>query len=123
MAKMLADDSDRPVQSEGEESMYVQLRVSPAIPTPCRGWRVCEHRKWEFDFAWPDVKVALEVEGGTKSGKSRHSKGQGFVNDCEKYNAATLAGWKVYRVPTEWVHSGEALKLIERALEESHSWD
>ena len=53
-------------------------------------------RKWRFDFAFPEHKVAVEIEGGT-FGKSRHTTGTGYEKDCEKYNAAVLNGWKVFR--------------------------
>ena len=55
-------------------------------------------RKWRFDYAWPDKMVALEVEGGVWT-MGRHTRGIGFVRDMEKYNAATLLGWRVLRVP------------------------
>ena len=71
-----------------------------------RGYRdfVMEHRfaapsrQWRLDFAWPDRKVAIEIEGGVWS-RGRHVRPKGFIDDCEKYNAATLNGWRVYRVP------------------------
>ena len=76
-----------------------------------------ETRKWRFDFAWPDQKLAVEVEGGAFSG-GRHTRGIGFVKDCEKYNAAVLAGWRVLRfVPRkgdEWIE--EAVDLIAFVL-------
>ena len=53
-------------------------------------------RKWQFDFALPALKVAIEVEGGVFSG-GRHTRGAGYIKDCEKYNAATLMGWSVLR--------------------------
>lgn len=81
---------------------------------------VTEHRfdlsrRWRFDLAWPAHKVAVEIEGGVFS-KGRHLRPQGFLNDLEKYNAATLAGWKLYRITPQMVSSGAALALIERAL-------
>lgn len=62
----------------------------------------CEHRyhptrRWRFDFAWPDVLVAVEVEGGVWV-KGRHVRGVGFEQDCDKYNAAAWAGWAVFRL-------------------------
>ena len=33
----------------------------------------------------------------------RHVRGQGFVADAEKYLEALAAGWRVVRVPSEWV--------------------
>ena len=72
-------------------------------------------RKWRFDFAWPDKMVALEVEGGTWT-DGRHTRGSGFEKDCEKYNAAALLGWRVFRVTSGMIKSGAALKTIEEAL-------
>lgn len=54
-------------------------------------------RRWRFDFALVDFKIALEVEGGTWS-RGRHVNPLGFAADCEKYNAATKQGWKVFRL-------------------------
>lgn len=64
------------------------------LPVP--EYRVCADRRWRFDFAYPDKKIALEYEGGTWS-KGRHTRGAGFAKDCEKYNRATVDGWMVLR--------------------------
>ena len=53
-------------------------------------------RKWRFDFAWPDALCALEVEGGVYV-RGRHTSPAGFMKDIDKYNAATLQGWRVLR--------------------------
>ena len=53
-------------------------------------------RKWRFDFAWPDLKVAIEYEG-VISPKARHTTIAGYTGDCTKYNTAALLGWQVYR--------------------------
>jgi very-short-patch-repair endonuclease len=67
---------------------------------------------WRFDFAWTDIKIAVEIEGGIWSG-GRHTRGKGFEEDCRKYNAATLHGWSVYRFTGSQVKSGEAVKFIK----------
>lgn len=72
-------------------------------------------RKWAFDFAWPQRKVALEVEGGTRTG-GRHVRGDGYAADCEKYNSAVLAGWRLIRATGEQVKSGKALLWLEGLL-------
>ena len=53
-------------------------------------------RKWRFDFAIPEMKIAIEYEG-LMSEKSRHTTITGFTNDSEKYNAAQILGWRVLR--------------------------
>jgi len=70
------------------------------------GWvpefRFHPFRKWRFDYAQPLLKIALEVEGGVWSG-GRHTRGSGFLGDIEKYNAATAAGWSIFRCTTDGV--------------------
>jgi very-short-patch-repair endonuclease len=53
-------------------------------------------RMWRIDFAQPEKKIAIEVEGGAYS-KGRHTRGSGFIKDMEKYNALTVLGWKLLR--------------------------
>lgn len=96
--------------SVGEETFALQCQVIGIKPK--REYPFCEGRKWRFDFALPDLKVAIEIEGGTGWGKSRHSKGSGFEKDCEKYNTAAMLGWKVYRFTTRMVKSGEAMDFL-----------
>ena len=37
-------------------------------------------------------------------------------NDCEKYNAATALGWRVYRFTSDQVKSGMAIKQISEVI-------
>lgn len=53
-------------------------------------------RKWRFDFAIPDNRIAFEIEGGIWT-KGRHTRAKGFTDDCEKYNEAANQGWRVFR--------------------------
>ncbi len=59
-------------------------------------------RRWRFDFAILDRKVAIEFEGGTwiKGGHVRPAK---YAKDCEKYNQAQILGWKVLRYTVDMV--------------------
>lgn len=53
-------------------------------------------RKWRFDFAIPELMVAIEYEGlGFK--KTGHTTSEGFTANTEKYNAGAGLGWKIYR--------------------------
>lgn len=85
------------------------------LPAPVREHRFAAPRRWRFDYAWPERRLALEIEGGTWTG-GRHVRGQGYERDCEKYNAAALAGWTVLRVTTAMVRDGRALALLQEAF-------
>ena len=93
-------DSQKRV-SGGSAALLVQIRALK-LPLPELEWRFDAVRKWRFDLAWPGKRIGMEVDGGVWSG-GRHVRGAGFEKDCEKCNAATLAGWRVYRVTTGMV--------------------
>ena len=56
---------------------------------------------WRFDFAWPEHKLAVEIDGAP--GFGRHTTAAGFKSDCRKSNAALILGWRVLRVTGDMV--------------------
>lgn len=88
------------VKSDLERSFEHLLTVYQMIPAPFGEYRFAYPRRWRFDFAWPDALVAVELEGGHFV-SGRHSRGVGFRQDCDKYNAAVLAGWRVLRFTSD----------------------
>lgn len=80
------------------QSLMVLLKMH-GVPECEREFRFHPVRKWRFDFAWPEKKVAIEIEGAVWTG-GRHTRGAGYVKDCEKYNAAAELGWVVLRYTT-----------------------
>ncbi len=107
--------------SQLEDELAQQIEWA-GLPVPEREWRF-SNRRWRFDFCWPDESLttgsrgplALEIEGGTRT-SGRHTRGQGFEDDCEKYNAAALIGWTVLRVTADMVKDGRALRYVQRAF-------
>lgn len=113
-----------------EELFALHVRASK-LPAPQREHRFHPERAWRLDFAWPDLMLAVEIEGGVhgrpcktcgdvKAG-GRHTRGDGFAEDCRKYAEAMLLGWKVLRVTTEMVSRGEAIALTQRMMEVGRS--
>lgn len=84
------------------------------VNQPVREYLFHPKRKWRFDFAWPAAKLAVEVEGGVGG---RHQRQGGFVGDCVKYAEAAVLGWRVIRVTTAQVTSGQAIDWTLRALQ------
>jgi hypothetical protein len=77
--------------------MNLQLWSNDHALTLEMEYRFCE-RGWRFDYAWPAIKVALEYEGGIFQQNSGHNTAKHYTKDTEKYNRATVLGWKVIRV-------------------------
>ena len=82
---------------------------------------VTEHRfhptrRWRFDYCWPELKIAVEVHGGTYT-NGRHTRGLGFTGDREKMNEAAIYGWTVLEVTTAHVRSGQMRQWLDRIFE------
>lgn len=104
--------------SAGVSALFFQLQAAGLS-----GGAVTEYpfaqsigRKWRFDLAFPERKIALEVDGGAFIA-GRHARGAGIRSDCEKFSEAAAMGWRVLRVLPEHVESGQALAWLERALQ------
>ena len=80
-----------------------------------------ELKDWRFDFAFPLMRFAIEVEGVTSWGKNkdgsmrlgRHQTGKGMEEDLIKYDSAMRLGWDVYRCSGAMVKSGRAIQTIK----------
>lgn len=87
------------------------------LPKPVGEHRFHSTRKWRFDWAFLDQRLAIEVEGAAfKAGGGRHTRGAGFRKDTEKYAEALILGWRVLRVLPEQIANGQALTWCERIL-------
>lgn len=97
-----------------EERLAAYIGTS-GLPQPIREFRFTPPRLYRFDFAWPSLGIALEAEGGiwTRGG---HTRGAAFADDADKYNLATIQGWRVFRVTERQIRDGSAFPLIQKFL-------
>ena len=89
------------------------------LPEPAREHHLKipgKRNPFRLDFAWPDHRIAVEIEGGTWV-RGGHNRGAGYESNCRKYNHATLQGWKLFRFTTGMVRSWEAARTVKEALE------
>lgn len=97
-------------------SLALQLQAS-ALPAsePEYEFALAIGRKWRFDHAWPEWKVAAEREGGVWTG-GRHTRPKGFLGDLDKYNHCAVMGWMLVRYTPQMEADGRALALVAEAL-------
>ena len=106
--------------SPGEEAFALHCRAEKLEPV--REPQFHPDRKWRFDFAFPDEKLAVEIEGGLFVGGG-HSRGKGYESNLEKYNQAVLMGWRVLRYSTDMVMRGDAINEVLVALQNRSKCD
>jgi hypothetical protein len=98
------------------EKIALAMIEEAGLPMPEREVKFCEHRKFRFDFCWPDIKLALEVDGGVFMKVSGHTSGVGVTANIEKMNEATLAGYQVIRATKAHMISGQMIEWLKRAM-------
>lgn len=96
--------------SKLEEEFAIHLKALK-VPAPIRQFRYLPKRKCQADFAWPEYKLIVEIQGGTWI-NGGHSRGTGYAKDCLKYNAAQLLGWKVLCFTCDHIKNGIAAQTI-----------
>lgn len=81
------------------------------LPEPVAEFRFHPQRRWRFDWAWPDRKLALEEDGGVWI-RGRHNHPTGYLADMEKLNAAVELGWRVLRYATGRVDIAQLARVL-----------
>jgi len=75
---------------------FIFICKSIKIDLPVKEYRFCKDRRWRIDYCWPDLRLAIEIEGGCWI-KGRHLRPLGFIKDMEKYNRLVEEGWLLLR--------------------------
>ena len=73
-------------------------------------------RRWRLDFAIVDLKIGIEIEGGVWA-NGRHTRGKGFIDDMEKYNAAATLGWVVLRFTPQDLNKITTFETVKKVVE------
>ncbi len=93
------------------------------LPEPVPEYKFHPLRNWRVDYAFPYVKLGVEIEGGL-FGKGKecpvcgrrsvagHSSIERLKKDMEKYTTLALAGWSLLRFLPEEVENGHAANVI-----------
>ena len=98
---------------------FLTLWQQTGLQPPVAEYQFAPPRRWRFDYAWPDCRVAVEFDGGqwvTHGG--RHNRD----TDREKLLEAGALGWICLRFSNQQWESDplRCIDIIRRALENSH---
>lgn len=87
-----------------------ELIAKLGLPEPVTEYRFWPGRKFAIDFAWPDLKIAVECEG------RGHALHYNFASDMEKYNELACLGWTLIRIEPRHFKGGHAEWWLRRAF-------
>lgn len=124
-------EAKRKAKAEAERANQLRFSehcVNNGLPKPWPEYKFAagdKGRQWRIDFYFEHngAKVALEVEGGVykdKGGKhrtfGRHTTGDGYVKDMEKYNAMMEYGIKLHRVIPSMLYKDGTIDYLKKLL-------
>lgn len=76
-------------------------------------------RQWRADYFLPNLKLLIELEGGVFGFGKKHSimgghnRGKGYIQNLEKYNAATIEGYKLLRYANVEIEKTKGQNVID----------
>ena len=110
-ARRVAELADGTAESPQETRLRLLL-VRAGLPAPIAQFRVFDDRGFiaRVDFAYPDLKIAIEYDG------LWHGEREAFLSDRGRLNRLTDAGWIVLHVTVEELRRPERLAARVRAL-------
>jgi very-short-patch-repair endonuclease len=97
------------------ELLFDELLREGDFPPYVREYRVFPPRRWRIDFAWPEPRAGVEIDGGQWAYQGgRHNTD----SDREKHNTLVLNGWRVLRFSGTYLEDqpDECIATVKRLL-------
>ncbi len=97
-----------------EDALLLQMKAIGLQPE--QQYRPWQERRFKYDFAFPALRLLIDVQGGTWiKKKTGHSSGSGMRDDAIKHGLAALSGYRVLLFTSDMISNGVALDFIEVA--------
>jgi hypothetical protein len=113
LAKKKKKPTVKSTSSRDRNFDYLERKITESGHQCAREHIGVQGRRWRFDMTIPELKIAIEYEG-INSKKSRHTSAVGYTGDTEKYNEATIQGWRILRYTA--INIDRAWKDIQRLI-------
>jgi very-short-patch-repair endonuclease len=83
---------DAPPTDSDAETLFVQIARAVGLPAPQRQFRILiGGRAYRIDFAWPALRLAVEIDGASVHGPRQ------LGSDLRRQNHIVLDGWMILR--------------------------
>ncbi len=91
--------------------LFVSTCKSLGLGEPVKEYKFCATRRWRCDYAFIDIKLAIEIEGGIWA-YGRHNRAFGYIKDMEKYNKLTEEGWHLLRYQPKLINWDQVIEVV-----------
>ena len=98
-----------------QDRIFLAALNQAGIPAPVAELPFAKPRRWKMDFAWPEQRVYLEINGGIFI-RGRHSRGASLLKEWEKIAAATALGYRPLFCQPSDCTKPETINAIKLAL-------
>ena len=109
-----------------QDKVFIELLTKKGLGPPEKEFRFHNKRKWRLDYAYPSLKIGIEINGGAwkkttyrnKRGElvtaigGRHNIGNGYLRDIEKKNTLTILGWAILEFTPDQTSKSETIDQI-----------
>lgn len=97
------------------EEQFASFAVRHGFPPYETEYKFLPDRKFRADFAWPDHKLLVEVDGG-KHINGHHHTAEGIKRDQERDRLAREAGFHVVRTDRDGLEGDQLYSLVSAFL-------
>lgn len=94
---------------------FVKLCKERCGIEPVKEYQFHPLRKWRFDYCFPELRIAIEIDGGVWTG-GRHTSPKGYYNDMEKFNEAAALGYVVLKFTPDDRYALNTFELINETI-------
>lgn len=97
----------------GPSQIHIRMRQQiqqAGLPEPIEEYYHIKGRDFRLDFAWPDRKIGVEVQG-----MAHRIKGK-FHADIEKRALAMLQGWRILEVSGDTVRDERGIEWLKQLM-------
>jgi len=79
--------------------------------------QIIPHRKYRYDFYYPEANLCIEIQGGVWS-NGAHSRPTGITRDYEKANLCVQHGFRLLQFDVKQVKSGDAVEFVRSIIQQ-----
>lgn len=109
--------TNRKVNAANQDGFFIRLVKSVCKVDLVKEYEPFPDRKYRVDFSLPDLKIAIEKEGGVwMKGGGAHSRPQNIERDIEKYTRLSVEGWIIIRRQPKELNGTKTLELLQAAI-------